>query len=108
MIFREETFGPIAPIISFDDGDDIWAMANDSVYGLVAYVYTNDLETAFEASEHLDYGVIGVNDPRPGNAQTPFGGVKDSGTGREGGREGLYDFLTTHTVSIGSHGRRAR
>jgi succinate-semialdehyde dehydrogenase/glutarate-semialdehyde dehydrogenase len=108
MIFREETFGPIAPIISFDDRDDIWAMANDSAYGLIAYVYTNDLETAFEAFEHLDYGVIGVNDPRPGNAQTPFGGVKDSGTAREGGREGLYDFLTTHTVSIGSHGRRAR
>jgi succinate-semialdehyde dehydrogenase/glutarate-semialdehyde dehydrogenase len=107
-IANEETFGPIAPVISFDDSDDIWAMANDTAFGLVAYVYTSDLETAFEASEKLDFGVIGINDPRPGNAQTPFGGVKDSGTGREGGREGLYDFMTTHTISIGNNGRKTR
>jgi len=100
-IAHEETFGPVAPVIAFDDSDDIWALANASRFGLVAYVYTESLERAFQAAERLDYGVIGVNDPRPGSAQTPFGGVKESGVGREGGTEGLFEFLETHTLSIG-------
>lgn len=104
VIANEETFGPVAPLFEFSDEDDVWALANQSPYGLVAYVYTSSLEKSFQAAEKLEYGVVGVNDPRPGSAQTPFGGVKDSGVGREGGQEGMYEFMTTHSISFGVKG----
>jgi len=95
LIYREETFGPVAPVIPFDDGDNIIAMANDTHYGLAAYVYTKDLSKAFRTVEQLNFGIIGVNDINPTSAAAPFGGMKESGLGREGAREGLQEYLET-------------
>ncbi len=94
-IYREETFGPVAAIIPFDDKDDVLAMANDTSYGLAAYVYTRDLTTAMQSFERLQFGIIGINDINPTSAAAPFGGMKDSGLGREGAREGLQEYLET-------------
>ena len=81
--------------IAFDDNDDIIAMANDTHYGLAAYVYTKDLAKAFRTVEQLNFGIIGVNDINPTSAAAPFGGMKESGLGREGAREGLQEYLET-------------
>ena len=94
-IYREETFGPVAPVIAFSDDDDVLAMANDTDYGLAAYVYTNNTARAMRAFEGLNFGIIGINDINPTSAAAPFGGVKDSGLGREGGREGIAEYLDT-------------
>ena len=99
-IYREETFGPVAPIISYDDPDEVIDLANDTNYGLAAYVYTNDLSTALRTVEGLRFGIIGVNDVNPTSASVPFGGMKDSGLGREGAREGLLEYLETKTAGI--------
>lgn len=95
LIYREETFGPVAPVIVFDDADDVIAMANDTNYGLAAYVYTQSLKTAMHAFEALQFGIIGINDINPTSAAAPFGGMKESGLGREGAREGLMEYLET-------------
>ena len=95
LIYREETFGPVAPIIPFDDDDDILAMANDTHYGLAAYVYTQNLSAAMRTFEGLHFGIIGINDINPTGAAAPFGGMKESGLGREGGHEGLSEYLET-------------
>ena len=95
LIYREETFGPVAPIIPFDDNDDLLAMANDTHYGLAAYVYTQNLSAAMRTFEGLRFGIIGINDINPTGAAAPFGGMKESGLGREGGREGIAEYLET-------------
>ena len=95
LIYREETFGPVAPIIPFDDDDDLLAMANDTHYGLAAYVYTQNLSAAMRTFEGLRFGIIGINDINPTGAAAPFGGMKESGLGREGGREGIAEYLET-------------
>lgn len=95
LIYREETFGPVAPIVVYDDGDDLLAMANDTSYGLASYVYTNDLKTAFKLFEGLDFGIVGINDINPTSAAAPFGGMKESGLGREGAIEGIEEYLET-------------
>ena len=100
MIAREETFGPVAPIIVYDDPESVVDLANDTNYGLAAYVYTNDLSTALRTVEGLRFGIIGVNDVNPTSASVPFGGMKDSGLGREGAREGLLEYLETKTAGI--------
>jgi len=94
-IYREETFGPVAPIISFDDEEEALALANDTDYGLAAYVYTQNLSRAMRMFEGLDFGIIGINDINPSSAAAPFGGMKDSGLGREGSREGMAEYLET-------------
>ncbi|MEM9748049.1 MAG: NAD-dependent succinate-semialdehyde dehydrogenase [Actinomycetota bacterium] len=94
-IYREETFGPVAPVIVYDDVDEVIDLANDTNYGLAAYVYTQDLSTAIRAFERLRFGIIGVNDVNPTAASAPFGGMKDSGLGREGHREGITEYLET-------------
>jgi succinate-semialdehyde dehydrogenase/glutarate-semialdehyde dehydrogenase len=99
-IAREETFGPVAPIFTFSSEEEVLAQANDSRYGLAAYVYTRDVGRIFRFAERLEYGLIGVNEPFPGVAQAPFGGVKESGMGREGGRHGIEEFLELKTVAI--------
>ena len=94
-IYREETFGPVAPIISYNDEDDLLAMANETRYGLASYVYTRDLKTAFTLFEGLHFGIVGINDINPTSAAAPFGGMKESGLGREGGIEGIEEYLET-------------
>lgn len=95
LIYRQETFGPVAPVIAFDDDDDVIAMANDTTYGLAAYVYTQNLSRAMRSFESLNFGIIGINDINPTSAAAPFGGMKESGLGREGAREGLMEYLET-------------
>ncbi len=99
-IYREETFGPVAPIIVYDDVDQVIDLANDTNYGLAAYVYTNDLSTAIRAMEGLRFGIIGINDVNPTSAAAPFGGMNDSGLGREGGHEGIGEYLETKLAGI--------
>ncbi len=100
LIYREETFGPIAPVIVFDDDDEAIAMANDTEYGLASYVYTNNLSRAFRVMERLQFGMVGVNDINPTSAAAPFGGVKQSGLGVEGAREGINEYLDTKLVGL--------
>lgn len=99
-ICHEETFGPIAAVLTFNDDDDILALANDTHYGLAAYVYTQNLSRAIRTSEALDFGIIGVNDINPTSAAAPFGGMKSSGLGREGAREGLSEYLETKLIGL--------
>ena len=100
QIMREETFGPVAPVISFSDETAVIAAANDVEFGLAAYIWTADLSRAFRVTEALDYGIVGVNDGLPATAQAPFGGMKMSGLGREGGKWGLDEYLEVKYVSI--------
>ncbi|GAX89018.1 NAD-dependent succinate-semialdehyde dehydrogenase [Effusibacillus lacus] len=100
LISTEETFGPVAPIYSFDTEEEVIRKANDTNYGLAAYFYTRDLSRAIRVYERLEYGMVGCNDPVPTTVQGPFGGWKESGIGREGGPDGLHDFLETKFVSI--------
>jgi succinate-semialdehyde dehydrogenase/glutarate-semialdehyde dehydrogenase len=93
LIYREETFGPIAAIIGFDTEEEAIAMANDTRYGLASYVYTNDLKRSIRVTEALRFGMIGLNDINPTSAAAPFGGVGESGTGREGGSTGIDEYL---------------
>ena len=95
LIYREETFGPVAPIIAFDKEDEALAMANDTDYGLASYVYTRDIARAFRIFEGLRFGIVGINDINPTAAAAPFGGSKESGLGREGGHDGIAEYLET-------------
>jgi succinate-semialdehyde dehydrogenase/glutarate-semialdehyde dehydrogenase len=99
-LLSEEIFGPVAPVIGFDSEEEAIAAANDTEYGLVAYVYTNDLKRAFRVSEALETGMIGLNQGMVSNAAAPFGGVKASGIGREGGLEGIDEFLETKYIAM--------
>jgi len=92
-IYREETFGPVAPFIAFRTEEEVIRMANDTPYGLAAYIYTRDLGRTFRVADRLEYGMIGINESALGYVQAPFGGIKESGMGREGGRHGIEDFL---------------
>ena len=95
LIYREETFGPVAAVVPFDDEDGVIAMANDTAYGLAAYIYTQNLARALRTFEQLQFGIIGINDINPTSAAAPFGGMKESGLGREGAREGIEEYLET-------------
>lgn len=94
-IYREETFGPVAPVIAYKSEDDVIAMANDTDFGLAAYVYSNNISTAIRAFEALDFGIIGINDINPTSSAAPFGGMKNSGLGREGAQEGIEEYMET-------------
>lgn len=100
LLMTEETFGPVAPLLSFETEEEVVSMANDTPYGLASYLYTNDLSRAFRVSEALDYGIVGVNDGVPAVPHTPFGGVKQSGLGREGGPWGIDEYLEVKYVSM--------
>ena len=100
-MMREETFGPVAPVLTFKTEEEAIRLANGSPFGLAAYLWTADLRRAYHVSEALEFGIIGVNDGVPSTAQAPFGGVKMSGIGREGGHWGIDEFLDLKYVSIG-------
>jgi len=100
--FSDEVFGPVFTVSSFTKLDEAIAVANSTRYGLAAYVFTNDLGAAMHAYEHLEFGMIGINDWAPQASEAPFVGRKDSGVGHECGREGLYDNLETKLVSFGN------
>ncbi|MBV9291941.1 MAG: NAD-dependent succinate-semialdehyde dehydrogenase [Frankiales bacterium] len=99
-LLREEIFGPVAPVKSFSTDDEAVAAANDSEFGLVAYVFTNDLKRAIRVVEALDVGMVGLNRGLVSNPAAEFGGVKQSGFGREGGREGIEEYLATKYVAV--------
>jgi succinate-semialdehyde dehydrogenase / glutarate-semialdehyde dehydrogenase len=99
-LLHEEIFGPVAPVTTFESEEDAIARANDTEYGLVAYVFTRDIKRAIRVCEGLETGMVGLNQGMVSNAGAPFGGVKQSGIGREGGKEGLEEFLETKYVAV--------
>jgi succinate-semialdehyde dehydrogenase/glutarate-semialdehyde dehydrogenase len=101
-LLKEEIFGPVAPVATFPAGDEDAAVkaANDTDFGLVAYMYTSDLKRAIRVSEALETGMIGLNQGMVSNAGAPFGGVKHSGFGREGGKEGIDEYLETKYIAV--------
>jgi succinate-semialdehyde dehydrogenase/glutarate-semialdehyde dehydrogenase len=101
---QEEIFGPVAPIYRFEKEEEAVAMANDTIYGLACYFYTGDLGRAFRVMEGLRYGLVGVNEGIITTPEAPFGGMKESGLGREGGHQGIDDYLDTKYVCIGGLG----
>ena len=100
-IMSEETFGPVAPVISFTDEADVIRAANESEYGLVAYVYTRDMSRAWRMTDALQYGMVAVNTVRLTGAPIPFGGIKHSGLGREGSRHGIDEYLNQKYICMG-------
>jgi succinate-semialdehyde dehydrogenase/glutarate-semialdehyde dehydrogenase len=100
LCMLEETFGPLAPITSFKTEEEVVARANNTNFGLAAYVFTENLGRAIRISENLEYGIIGLNDGLPSVPQAPFGGFKESGLGREGGHHGIEEFLEVKYISI--------
>ncbi|MBS4537742.1 NAD-dependent succinate-semialdehyde dehydrogenase [Clostridium sp. D2Q-11] len=101
IMMNEETFGPIVPVTTFKYEDEAIKLANDTNYGLAAYVFTENLSRGFKVTEALEYGIVGLNDGAPSTPQAPFGGFKESGIGREGGHLGIEEFLEVKYISIG-------
>ncbi|RST76963.1 NAD-dependent succinate-semialdehyde dehydrogenase [Siminovitchia acidinfaciens] len=100
VIASEETFGPIAPVFTFESEEEIVEKANNTLYGLAAYCYTKNLGRGLRMMKELEFGIIGINDPAPIVIQAPFGGIKESGMGKEGGKFGLEEYLEEKFVSI--------
>jgi succinate-semialdehyde dehydrogenase / glutarate-semialdehyde dehydrogenase len=101
LIFREETFGPVAPVISFDTEEEAIRLANATPFGLASYFYSRDLSRIFRVAERLEFGMVGVNETLISTETAPFGGVKQSGLGREGSRYGIDDYLELKYVCLG-------
>ncbi|MEM9844933.1 MAG: NAD-dependent succinate-semialdehyde dehydrogenase [Pseudomonadota bacterium] len=100
MVSQDETFGPLAPLFRFEDEDDVIAMANDTIFGLAAYFYAKDLSRVYKVAESLEYGIVGVNTGIISTEVAPFGGVKQSGLGREGSHHGIEEFLEMKYVCL--------
>jgi len=92
MVSHDETFGPVAPLFKFDDEADVIAQANDTIFGLASYFYARDLSRVYRVAEALEYGMVGVNTGLISTEVAPFGGVKQSGLGREGAHHGMDDY----------------
>jgi succinate-semialdehyde dehydrogenase/glutarate-semialdehyde dehydrogenase len=101
---KEEIFGPVAPVFKFDTEEEAVKLANDTEFGLASYFYTGNLGRAFRVMEGLKYGMVGVNEGLITTVEAPFGGVKESGLGREGGHQGIDDYLDTKYVCLGGLG----
>lgn len=101
LLMQEEPFSPILPVAVFDEISEVIRQANSTQYGLAAYVFTHDVRTIMRVAEELEFGIIGINDLTPATAQCPFGGMKNSGFGREGGEEGLLEYVESKYVSVG-------
>ena len=100
MVSQDETFGPLAPLFKFEDEDDVIAMANDTIFGLASYFYAKDLSRVYKVAEALEYGIVGVNTGIISTEVAPFGGVKQSGLGREGSHHGIEDFLEMKYICL--------
>ena len=100
-VSKEETFGPVAPLIKFDTEAEAIALANDSEFGLASYFYARDISRVFRVSEALESGMVGVNTGIFSNEVAPFGGVKQSGLGREGSKYGIEDYLEIKYLCLG-------
>jgi succinate-semialdehyde dehydrogenase/glutarate-semialdehyde dehydrogenase len=105
-IFQEEIFGPIAPILRFSSEEEAIELANDTPYGLASYVFSRDLPQLWRVVTKLEYGLVGANEVALASGEVPFGGVKDSGLGREGGRQGLDEYLETKYILLGGLDKR--
>ena len=101
LCMREETFGPVAPVVKFTDEAEVIRLANDTDFGLASYFYSQNVSRIFRVAEALEYGMVGVNTGLISNEVAPFGGVKQSGLGREGSVYGLDDFLEMKYVCLG-------
>jgi succinate-semialdehyde dehydrogenase/glutarate-semialdehyde dehydrogenase len=101
LITYEETFGPVAPVIPFDNDDEVVKLANNSQYGLASYFYSRDIGRIWKVAEALEYGMVGVNTGIMSNEVAPFGGVKQSGLGREGSIWGMDEYLEMKYVCVG-------
>ncbi|WP_053362977.1 NAD-dependent succinate-semialdehyde dehydrogenase [Bacillus sp. FJAT-27251] len=101
ICMNEETFGPVTPVATFKTEEEAISRANDSIYGLAAYVFTENISRGIRITEALEYGIIGLNDGMPSTPQVPFGGFKQSGLGREGGHYGIEEFLEVKYISLG-------
>ncbi|WP_198593967.1 NAD-dependent succinate-semialdehyde dehydrogenase [Vibrio sp. 10N.222.52.B12] len=100
-IVRQELFGPVLPVISFDDDEQVLSMANDTEYGLACYFYTDSLKRIIRFSEGLEYGMVGINEGIISTEVAPFGGIKESGIGREGAKQGIDEYLETKYICLG-------
>jgi succinate-semialdehyde dehydrogenase/glutarate-semialdehyde dehydrogenase len=100
-LMSEETFGPVAPLTRFATEDEVVGMANDTEFGLASYFYTRDLARSWRVAEALEYGIVGVNEGLISTEVAPFGGVKQSGLGREGSKYGIEDYLEVKYMHIG-------
>ncbi|MDD3447205.1 MAG: aldehyde dehydrogenase family protein, partial [Zavarzinia sp.] len=100
-VARQEIFGPVAPVFRFEHEDEVIAAANDTQYGLAAYFYARDVGRIFRVAEALEYGMVGINSGLLSSELVPFGGVKESGNSREGGRHGIDEFVETKYMLIG-------
>ena len=99
-ILQEEIFGPVAPIVTFDNDNEAIALANDTVYGLALYLYTGDLARGLRVAEAIESGMVGLNRGLVSDPAAPFGGVKHSGIGREGSHEGMDEYLETKYIAL--------
>lgn len=99
-VFKEEIFGPIAPIFTFSTEDEAWEMANDTEYGLASYVFSENPDMLWRASDNLEFGLIGYNSGVVSDASIPFGGVKASGLGREGSKEGMFEYTEVQMIGV--------
>jgi len=100
LIFKEETFGPVAPLFRFKTDEDVIAMANNTEFGLASYFYSRDIGRIWRVAEALEYGMVGVNTGMISNEVAPFGGVKQSGLGREGSHHGIDEYLEIKYIAM--------
>jgi succinate-semialdehyde dehydrogenase/glutarate-semialdehyde dehydrogenase len=100
LLAHEETFGPVAPLFSFSTEEEVITRANSTPFGLASYFYTSDLAKSWRVSEQLEYGMVGLNTGIISTEMAPFGGVKESGMGREGSKYGVEDYLEIKYISI--------
>jgi succinate-semialdehyde dehydrogenase/glutarate-semialdehyde dehydrogenase len=100
-VFRNEIFGPVAPVVRFHTEAEAIAMANDTEFGLASYFYTRDIGRVWRVAEALDYGIVGINEGLISNEMAPFGGVKESGSGREGSKYGMDDYVEIKYMLMG-------
>jgi succinate-semialdehyde dehydrogenase/glutarate-semialdehyde dehydrogenase len=104
-VFRQEIFGPVAPVVRFSTEEEVVAMANDTEFGLASYFYTRDIGRVWRVAEALEYGIVGINEGIISNEMAPFGGVKESGNGREGSKYGIDDYVEIKYMLMGGLSR---